>query len=115
MLKIRSKVVRKILAHFFAKPERKHYFRQLARYLKVDVGNLWRALRKLEAEGLFKSEREGRFKFFFLNKKHPFYGEYRKIFLKSFSPKTKFKKTSQRFKTKVLGLFKKKKSPRKLF
>ena len=79
MLDLRSQARRRLLAYFFTNPAACHHLRDLAVRLGVDPSNLSRDLRRLEREGLFRSEVNGRQKYFHLNRKYPLFREVRSI------------------------------------
>lgn len=80
MISLKSEITQKVLSYYFINPKARHYVRQLAGLLKLDVGNLYRKMLDLEQEGLFLSEREGKNKFFSINEKYPLLREYQRIF-----------------------------------
>lgn len=79
MLDLRSEARRRLLAYFFTNPTARHHLRELAGRLAVDPSNLSKELRRLEREGLFRSETRGRQKYFHLNRKYALYSEVRRI------------------------------------
>ncbi len=80
MLNFQSKITIKLLRYYFVNPNRKHYINELAKIIAVDPGNLFRKLKELEGDGLFLSQAVGSQRFFYLNKRWPLLGEYKKIF-----------------------------------
>lgn len=83
MLELRSKARQRLLAYYFANPDAKHHLRDLADRLSIDPSNLSRELRRLEHEGLFRSEVSGRQKYFQLNRQYPLFDEVRRIVAKT--------------------------------
>jgi predicted nucleotidyltransferase len=83
MIDLRSEPRRALLAYYFTNPQASHYLRELAGLLRLDPANLSRELARLEAEGLFVSERRGRQKYFRLNRGYPLYEEMRRIVFKT--------------------------------
>lgn len=83
MMVLGSKSVQRLLAYYFTNPGAHHYLRELAGLLGVDPANLLRELRRLEREGLFTSERNGRERYFRLNRHHALYPELRGIVFKT--------------------------------
>jgi len=79
----KSKAREKILRLFFSNPSKKYYLRELERILNISVGNIRRELLVLQKKGIFESEKVGNLLYYFLNKKHPLYGEIKKIVFKS--------------------------------
>jgi predicted nucleotidyltransferase len=79
MLDLRSRARQRLLAYFFTNPAARLHLRDLAERLSVDPSNLSRELRRLEGEGLFRSEVSGRQKYFRLNRKYPLFREVRSI------------------------------------
>jgi predicted nucleotidyltransferase/predicted transcriptional regulator with HTH domain len=83
MLELRSKARRKLLAYYFTNPAARHHLRDLAARLKVDPSNLSKELGRLEREGLFRAEVNGRQKYFQLNRSYPLFNEVRGIVWKT--------------------------------
>jgi len=83
MLDLRSKARQRLLAYYFTNPAARHHLRDLADQLSIDPSNLSRELRRLEREGLFRSELSGRQKYFQLNRQYPLYREIRSIVAKT--------------------------------
>lgn len=79
MISLQSSIVQKLLTYLFLNPDEKRYVREFAKILDVDPKNLNNKLKELEVEGLLESESRGREKYYFLNKKYPLLGEYKKI------------------------------------
>lgn len=80
MLKLRSKISKKILTLFFLNTNKRFYINELAKQLKEDTANVYRKLLEFKKEGLLLDEFQGRERYFFLNKKYPFLKEYKKSF-----------------------------------
>jgi predicted nucleotidyltransferase len=68
-----------LLAYYFTNPTARHHLRDLAERLSTDPSNLSKELRRLQREGLFRSEVSGRQKYFQLNRKYPLFDEVRRI------------------------------------
>ena len=79
MLDLHSKARQRLLAFYFTNPNARHHLRDLAERIGVDPSNLSKELRRLEHDGLFKSEVNGRQKYFSLNREYPLYTEVRRI------------------------------------
>jgi predicted nucleotidyltransferase len=79
MLDFRSEARRRLLAYYFTNPTARHHLRDLAERLNTDPSNLSKELRRLESEGLFRSEISGRQKYFQLNRQYPLFDEVRRI------------------------------------
>jgi predicted nucleotidyltransferase len=79
MLDLRSTARRRLLAYYFTNPTARHHLRDLAERLNIDPSNLSKELRRLEREGLFRSEISGRQKYFRLNREYPLFREVKKI------------------------------------
>lgn len=79
MFDFRSKTGQRLLAYYFTNPTARLHVRDLAKRIGVDPSNLSKELRRLEREGLFRSEIEGRQKYFSLNREYPLYEELRSI------------------------------------
>jgi hypothetical protein len=73
MIDLRSKVRQRLLAYYFANPAARLHLRDLAGQLEIDPSNLSKELRRLETEGLFRSELSGRQKYFQLNRDYPLF------------------------------------------
>jgi predicted nucleotidyltransferase len=83
MLDLRSKARQRLLAYYFANPRARLHLRDLAEQLDIDPANLSKELRRLETEGLFRSELSGRQKYFQLNREYPLFAEVRSIVSKT--------------------------------
>src|SRR5205814_4262330 len=83
MLDLRSDARRRLLAYYFTNPAARHHLRDLAERLSTDPSNLSKELRRLEREGLFRSEVSGRQKYFQLNREYPIFEEVRSIVAKT--------------------------------
>jgi predicted nucleotidyltransferase len=79
MLDFRSEARRRLLAYYFTNPTARLHLRDLADRLNTDPSNLSKELRRLEREGLFRSEVSGRQKYFQLNREYPLFDEVRAI------------------------------------
>lgn len=83
MFDLRSKARQRLLAYFFTNPAARRHVRDLAARLEIDPSNLSKELRRLEAEGVFRSEVSGRQKYFQLNREYALFEELRGIALKT--------------------------------
>jgi len=83
MLDFRSKARQRLLAYYFTNPTARHHLRDLAEQLSIDPSNLSKELRRLEREGLFRSDVSGRQKYFQLNREYPLFDEVRNIVAKT--------------------------------
>ncbi|MFZ3362206.1 MAG: nucleotidyltransferase domain-containing protein [Candidatus Acidiferrales bacterium] len=83
LLDMHSEARQRLLAYFFTNPTARHHLRDLAERLSIDPSNLSKELRRLEREGLFRSEVNGRQKYFQLNRKYPLFDEVRSIVAKT--------------------------------
>ena len=83
MLGFRSKARQRLLAYYFTNPTARHHLRDLAEQLSIDPSNLSKELRRLEREGLFRSDVSGRQKYFQLNREYPLFDEVRNIVAKT--------------------------------
>jgi predicted nucleotidyltransferase len=83
MLDLRSKARQRLLAYYFTNPAARHHLRDLAARLSIDPSNLSKELGRLEREGLFRSEVNGRQKYFQLNRQYPLFDEVRSIVSKT--------------------------------
>ncbi len=68
---------KRLLVYFYTRPGEERYLRELAEILHADPANLSRDLKKLEKEGVFKSQMRGNLKFFSLDAGYPLYEEMR--------------------------------------
>ena len=83
MFDLRSKARQRLLTYYFTNPVARHHLRELADRLCIDPSNLSRELRRLEHDGLFRSEVRGRQKYFRLNREYPLFREVRSIVAKT--------------------------------
>jgi predicted nucleotidyltransferase len=83
MLDLRSKARQHLLAYYFTNPTARHHLRDLAQRLNIDPSNLSKEFARLEREGLFRSEVNGRQKYFQLNREYPLFDEVRRIVAKT--------------------------------
>lgn len=83
MFDFRSKARQNLLAYYFTNPTARHHLRDLAQRLNIDPSNLSKEFARLEREGLFRSEVNGRQKYFQLNREYPLFDEVRKIVAKT--------------------------------
>jgi predicted nucleotidyltransferase len=79
MLDLRSETRRRLLTYYFTNPSVRLHLRDLAERLDTDPSNLSKELRRLERDGLFRSEISGRQKYFQLNRQYPLFDEVRRI------------------------------------
>jgi len=79
MLDLRSQARRRLLTYYFTNPSARLHLRDLAQKLNTDPSNLSKELRRMEQEGLFRSEVSGRQKYFQLNREYPLFDEVRRI------------------------------------
>ena len=82
-LDLPSKARQRLLAYCFTNPAARHHLRGLADRLTIDPSNLARELRRLEREGLFRSEVSGCQKYFQLNQEYRLFDEVRSIIVKT--------------------------------
>lgn len=82
-LLFKSKIRQKILAGFFADESRKFYINEMARLVNTSQGTCRRELNKLVEIGLLASSRTGNLQYYEINKKTPFYNEFRNIIQKT--------------------------------
>lgn len=82
-LLFKSKIRQKILAGFFADESRKFYINEMARIVNTSQGTCRRELNKLVETGLLVSSRTGNLQYYEINKKTPFYNEFRAIIQKT--------------------------------
>jgi predicted nucleotidyltransferase len=83
MIELRSKARQRLLTYYFSNPSARLHLRDLAGRLEIDPANLSKELRRLETEGLFRSEIIGRQKYFQLNREYPLFSELRSIVSKT--------------------------------
>jgi predicted nucleotidyltransferase len=91
MIQIKSKVAIKILDYYFINPQARHYINEIARMLELDPKNVNQKLKEFEKDGFFKSEFQGKERYFFLAKENPVLEHYRQIFLKTYGLEKKLK------------------------
>jgi predicted nucleotidyltransferase len=78
-----SKLRAKVLGWFFTHVDERFFVRQLESLLKEDSTNLSRELARLETLRILVSEREGRQKYFKVNKNSPIFEEMKGLILKT--------------------------------
>jgi predicted nucleotidyltransferase len=78
-----SKLRAKVLGWFFTHVDERFFVRQLESLLKEDSTNLSRELARLESLRILVSEREGRQKYFKVNKSSPIFEEMKGLILKT--------------------------------
>ena len=83
MLNIRSGIISRALVYLLLNEEKSAYINELARQIDADPMNLYRGLRKLETEGILKSEFKGKERYYSANTKNPLYKNFKEIFLKT--------------------------------
>jgi predicted nucleotidyltransferase len=83
MFDFRSRARQQLLAYYFTNPTIRLHLRDLAGRLNIDPSNLSKELARLEREGLFRSEVNGRQKYFQLNRQYPLFDEVRRIVAKT--------------------------------
>ena len=91
MISLRSKVAIKLLDYYFLNPDARHYINEIARMLELDPKNTETKLKELEKRGFFKSEFQGKERYFFLAKESPVLEHYRQIFLKTYGIEKRLK------------------------
>lgn len=91
MISIKSKVAIKILDYYFLNPHARHYINELARMLELDPKNVNQKLKEFEKDGFFKSEFQGKERYFSLAKENPVLEHYRQVFLKTYGVENKLK------------------------
>ena len=98
MLSLRSISRQRLLAFYFTNPSARKHLRDLAAQLSIDPSNLSRELRRLEREGLFRSEINGRQKYFQLNTNYPLFKEVRGIVGKTIGARSQLASALQKIK-----------------
>ena len=83
MISLKSAVTRKLLAYFFINPQQSLYINELWRKLQLDKRNLVKKINELEREGILRHDTRGNLKLYSINKNYHFYGEYKKIIMKT--------------------------------
>jgi len=78
-----SKLRAKVLGWFFTHVDERFFVRQLESLLQEDSTNLSRELARLESLRILVSEREGRQKYFKVNKSSPIFGDMKGLVLKT--------------------------------
>jgi predicted nucleotidyltransferase len=92
----RSQARRRLLAYYFTNPSARLHLRDLAERLNTDPSNLSKELRRLEGDGLFRSEISGRQKYFQLNREYPLFDEVRAIVEKTIGAEAVIRHALQR-------------------
>lgn len=72
MISLRSRLRRDLLTYFYVNRSARVHVRQLAGILGVDSTNLSRELARLEADGLLRSDIEGRQRYYSINPEYPY-------------------------------------------
>lgn len=80
---LNTKLRKNLFSYTFTHHDEDFYVRELSVLIAADPGNLSRELRKLEQEGLYKTFKRGREKFYSLNKDYPLYNELKNIIFKT--------------------------------
>jgi predicted nucleotidyltransferase len=75
---------RKILALFFLNPDKEYYFSEVVRLTGTRQGVIQRELKSLTEAEILTSEKRGRQKFYFVNRKHPIFQDLRNIIFKTY-------------------------------
>jgi predicted nucleotidyltransferase len=83
MLDLRSTARRKLLAYYFTNPAARLHLRDIAERIGVDPSNLSKELGRLQREGLFLAEVNGRQKYFKLDRDYALFAEVRSIVTKT--------------------------------
>jgi len=91
MLSLNSKINQKVLNLLFLNEDKKFYVNEIAKKIKEDSSNVHKKLLELKKEGILSDQSKKKERYFFLNKEYPFFEEYKKIILQSFSPESKLK------------------------
>lgn len=84
MICFNSKITQKVLSYFYLNPESEMYVNEIARKFGIDRGNLVKKLKELENDNVLQKRKRGNLSLYKINKKNPFYKEYKKIIQKSF-------------------------------
>jgi predicted nucleotidyltransferase len=94
----KSKIRQKILTIFFADEDRKFYINEMARLINTSQGTCRRELNKLADMGLLASSRTGNLLYYEINKKSPFYNEFKNIIRKTIGIEATLKGKLQKIK-----------------
>jgi len=84
MISLRSKISQKVLGYFLLNPQEEMYLNEISRKFKVDRGNLTKKLAEWERERIVIKNKKGNLSLYRINKRYPFYNEFKKIFNKSY-------------------------------
>lgn len=98
MFEFRSKITIKVLRYFLLNRKESRYVNELANFLQVDPGNLFRKLKELEGEGILISEVRGNQRYFKLNKKYPLLSELDHLFRAKYGIEEALKKKLSKLK-----------------
>lgn len=84
MISLKSKVSRGLLSYLFLHENESLYLNEIARKLGIDKRNLAKKIKEFSEEGLIVGEQKGNEIYYSLNKRYPFFKEYKKIILKTY-------------------------------
>ena len=80
---LNTKLRKNLFTYTFTHHDEDFYVRELAVLIGADPGNLSRELIKLEQEGIYKTFKRGREKFYSINKDYTLYNEFKNIIFKT--------------------------------
>lgn len=91
MLNFLKNGIGKILALFFANPDKEYYLREIGKHLKKEPGVFQYSINKLIKQGILLDEYRANLRYFKLNKKYPLYEELQRMVSKTLGMEAKLK------------------------
>jgi predicted nucleotidyltransferase len=79
----KSKTRKELFRLYFTNPDQAYYLRELERMLHIPVSMVRKELTRLEAEGIFVSQKRGNATYYQLNQSYPLYEELKSIVFKT--------------------------------
>jgi predicted nucleotidyltransferase len=79
----KSKTRKELFRLYFTNPDQDYYLRELERMLHIPVSMVRKELTRLEAEGIFLSQKKGNSTYYLLNQTYPLYEELKSIVFKT--------------------------------
>ncbi len=95
MIPLKSNEARTVLGYLYLHDNERLYANEMAAKFGLDKRNLVKKLKTLEKEEVLQSEKQGNAVYYSINKKHPFYEEYKKIVLRTAGVEAQLKKALQ--------------------
>jgi predicted nucleotidyltransferase len=79
----KSKTRKELFRLYFTNPDQAYYLRELERMLHIPVSMVRKELTRLEAEGIFLSQKKANSTYYLLNRSYPLYEELKSIVFKT--------------------------------